>query len=299
MNGVASRRWELEIEDPAYPACLRESPRPPRVLRGIGEPSLLRPGLAIVGSRRATPYGLSCARIFGEWAAEHGVVVISGAAYGCDMAAHKAALDAGGHTVAVLGCGADLDYPRSAERLLARIRAGGAVVSELPWGAPPLPYQFPERNRIIAGLAAVVLVVEAGLPSGTFITADHALDAGRSVLAVPGSVFSDNSRGCNRLIQQGARPVAEISDLAQELEGAGLIDPTTLTVRQGFSTVQGGSPVAERLRSALASDPMRPDDAARALGLDIVTLARQIAVLEAEGLITRYPDGRYGPQART
>jgi DNA processing protein len=291
-------RWVLEHDDPLYPACLRESPRPPRSLRGIGDPSLLRPGLAIVGSRRATPYGLSCARIFSEWAAEHGVVVISGAAYGCDMAAHKAALDAGGRSVAVLGCGADIDYPRSAERLLARMRQHGAVVSELPWGAPPLPYHFPERNRIIAGLAAVVLVVEAGLPSGTFITADHALDAGRSVLAVPGSVFAENSRGCNRLIQQGARPVVEISDLAQELESAGLIDPETMMVRSGFSDVPGGSAVAGRLRAALSSDPMRPDDAARALGLDVVTLARQLTILEAEGLITRYPDGRYGPHVR-
>jgi DNA processing protein len=298
MSNAPPNGWEIAQTHALYPACLRDSPRPPRALRGFGDPTLLRPGLAIVGSRRATPYGLSCARIFAEWAAEHGVVVISGAAYGCDMAAHTAALESGGSTVAVLGCGADLDYPRSAARLLAQVRRSGAVISELPWGAPPLPYHFPERNRIIAGLAAVVLVVEAGLPSGTFITADHALDAGRSVLAVPGSVFSDNSRGCNRLIQQGARPVVEISDLAEELEAAGLLAPETRLARSAFAAGSGGNAASKRLREALASDPMRPDDAARALGLDIVTLARQLTVLEAEGQITRYPDGRYGPQAR-
>jgi DNA processing protein len=166
--------WVISREDPRYPDCLRDSPRPPRLIRGIGDVSLLRPGLAVVGSRRATPYGLSCVRVFAGWAAEQGVVVVSGAAAGCDTEAHRAALDVEGATVAVLGCGADVDYPPSAAAVLARIRERGVVVSELEWGATPMRYHFPERNRIIAALSAVVLVVEAGLPSGTFLTADSA-----------------------------------------------------------------------------------------------------------------------------
>jgi len=290
--------WEVRVHASGYPACLRESPRPPRELRGFGDRTLLRPGLAIVGSRRATPYGESCARVFAAAAGERGVVIISGAAVGCDMAAHTAALAVGGMTVAVLGCGADVDYPASAARLLARMRTDGAVVSELPWGTRPMPYHFPERNRIIAGLAAVVLVVEAGLPSGTFSTADHALDAGRTVLAVPGSVFSANSRGCNRLIQQGAHPVADVSDLLGELQAAGLVPAGFPSSERGFATDAGGGGALSRLEAALAADPMRPDDAARLLCLDIVSVARMLMSLEAQGTITRYPDGRYGPFVR-
>jgi DNA processing protein len=289
--------WELASHESGYPACLVDSPRPPRVLRGFGDRSLLRPGLAVVGSRRATPYGESCARLFAAWAAEHGVVVISGAAVGCDLAAHTAALAVRGQTVAVLGCGADIDYPRSAARVLAHMRTHGTVVSELPWGTRPLRYHFPERNRIIAALASVVLVVEAGLPSGTFSTADHALDAGRTVLAVPGSVFSENSRGCNRLILQGAHPVTDVSDLAAELAAVGLTVPGRPPVSLGPAPAPG-TDAASRLEAALAADPMRPDDAARLLGLDIVAIARMLTGLEAKGTIKRYPDGRYGPFLR-
>jgi DNA processing protein len=173
------------------------------------------------------------------------------------------------------------------------------VVSELEWGAQPLPFRFPERNRIIAALSAVVLVVEAGLPSGTFITADHALDAGRTVLAVPGSVFSPNSRGCNRLIQQGARPIMDVSDLAAELRSAGLTgwSGDAPADRLNVPVAAGGGAVG-RLRAALLADPMRPDDAARALSMDIVAVARMLSGLETEGSVTRYPDGRYGPHLR-
>lgn len=287
--------WELPIDHGAYPECLRLSPRPPVLLRGIGDATALRPGLAVIGSRRATPYGLSCARAFAGWAAQQGVVIVSGAAVGCDMAAHDAALEADGMSVAVLGCGADVDYPRSAAGLLGALRSRGVVVSELPWGAPPLPRHFPERNRIIAGLAAVVLVVEAGLPSGTFTTADHALDAGRTVVAVPGSIHSPTSRGCNRLIHQGARPITGVTDLAEELVAAGLLPLTS-----GTSTTPHGvaartlAPQVARLLAALAADPMRPDDACRALAVDVVPMTRMLGGLETQGLIERFPDGRYG-----
>lgn len=281
-------RHELRLGDEGYPECLAASPRPPELLYVAGDPAALTLGLGVVGSRRATPYGLACATTFAGWAAGHGVTVVSGAAFGCDQAAQRAALDADGATVAVLGCGADVDYPRGASTLLRTLRHGSAVVSELPWETPPLRWAFPERNRIIAALSAAVLVVEAGLPSGTFSTADHALDAGREVFAVPGSVFAPECRGPNRLIRQGATAITDVSELAQGLRTLGLLDHATTTAPLA---VDARDPVAR----ALLADPGRPDDVARALGLDIVDAVRRIARLEASGLVRRYPDGRYGP----
>jgi DNA processing protein len=288
-------RWELRPEDAGYPQCLRESPRPPKILYGYGDPGLLAPGLGVVGSRNATPYGLRCATDLAGRAADLGVIVVSGAALGCDSAAHAAALDRGGRTVAVLGCGADVDYPRRAAVLLTRIRVEGAVISEVPWGVPPKPFLFPARNRIIAGLSAALLVVEAGLPSGTFSTADHAADAGRPVLAVPGSVFSPTSFGCNRLIRQGAAPVTDMADLDDELVSAGLV----LRPAAASGSMQLGpppaDPVTRRLWEALCADPMRPDDAAIALDVPVTVVLRALSRLETSGLARRYPDGRYGP----
>jgi DNA processing protein len=220
--------------------------------------------------------------MFATWAAQVGLTVISGAAMGCDSEAHRAALVSEGPTVAVLGCGPDVDYPRRSAPLLHTMRVSHAVVSELPFGAQPTRWTFVRRNRIIAGLAQAVLVVEAGLPSGTFSTADAALDAGREVLAVPGSILSADSRGANRLIRQGAIPVTDIGELAAAigLEGA---RPDGITT---------GS--RDRVVRALAADPMRPDDLARALGIDIICAARTLGLLEASGSIVRYADGRYG-----
>ncbi len=287
MAQTDDRRFEIALGDPRYPAQLADSPEPPRVLYGYGDPSALEPGLAVVGSRRATPYGLAAARLFAGWAAGKGVVIVSGGALGCDAEAQTAAIAAGGRTVAVLGCGADVDYPRTSAALLQTLRSGeaGCVVSELPWNAPPVRWAFARRNRIIAGLAQAVLVVEASLPSGTFSTADFALDAGRSVLVVPGSIFAPECRGSNRLLRQGASPVTDVSDLAAEL---GWLPERGVNLEK---VSDGDDPVL----SALRSDPMRPDDAARELGLSIVEIARRIGSLEARGVIARYPDGRYGP----
>ncbi len=151
---------------------------------------------------------------------------------------------------------------------------------------------------MIAGLASVVLVVEADLPSGTFSTADHALDAGRTVLAVPGSVFSATSRGCNRLIRQGAHPVTDVSDLAEELEAADLIGGSRDAQSSPLARASASHGPTGRLEAALSANPMRPDDAARELALDVVTVARMLASLERKGTIARYPDGRYGPLGR-
>jgi DNA processing protein len=296
--------FSFRLGDAGYPAHLATVPRPPKVLHGIGDPSALVPGLAVIGSRKATPYGLECARRFASLAAEWGVVVISGGAIGCDLAAHRAALEVGTPTVVVLGCGADVDYPRSAAGVLATVRGGaGAVVSELEWGVPPLPGHFPARNRIIAGLASAVLVVEAALPSGTFSTADHALDAGRDVFAVPGSVFYAGSAGCNRLIRQGAQPITCVDDLRDSLEGCGLL-AVPKSARPGTEAVAGAadgtrmnrlSPAAVILLDAVRANPMSPDRAALAAGLDARVALLELAALEALGLLARYPDGRYGP----
>lgn len=294
----ASGAWTLVRGTDGYPSCLDSSPRPPELLHGFGDASLLRPGLAVVGSRRATPYGIACAKEFAGWAAAHGVVIVSGAAHGCDRAAHEAAIEAGGGTVAVLGCGADRDYPSSASRLLRTLRERHAVVSELDWGAPPTRYTFPNRNRIIAALSAAVLVVEASPKSGTFSTVEHAIDTGRDVLAVPGSVFSESSRGCNTLIRQGATPISDVTDLAHALEGA-LLWLGTLPESSGPAgqSLEPGS-LEATVAAALFADPMRLDDAAHALGIGAVETSRVFSRLETSGVIARYPDGRYGASAR-
>ncbi|HAL29142.1 MAG TPA: DNA-protecting protein DprA [Coriobacteriia bacterium] len=274
-------RFVLRLGTPGYPELLARTPDPPERLYGVGDPGALVPGLAIVGSRKATPYGLRCARMFAEWAARSGITVISGAAVGCDTEAHRTALASGGPSVAVLGCGPDIDYPRRSAQELATMRAEHAVVSEYPFGHQPTRWTFVRRNRIIAGLSHAVLVVEAGLPSGTFSTADAALDAGREVVAVPGSIFSPESRGANRLIRQGAAMATDPAELAALLGWEGTLPATTAVC-------------TDPAVRALTADPMRPDDLARALGVDIVSMARTLGSLEAQGLIARYPDGRYG-----
>lgn len=281
--------FELTEGDADYPPQLRETPHPPRVLYGRGNTSALGLGLAVIGARRATPSGLDVTRTLAGWAAAAGYPVISGAAYGCDQAAHRAALDAGGVTVAVMGCGVDVSYPRSAQRLLDAIAtSGGAVVSEYPWGTQPKPWMFRQRNRIIAGLSAAVLVVEAGLPSGTFSTADEALGAGRAVLAVPGSILSQHARGPNRLIRQGATPITEVPDLADEL--AALLGPPKTCAR---SLLGIPSATTDPVLAAIRACPMRVDDLSRALGIDTATVCQGVGVLEAAGRIERHYDGTY------
>ena len=279
--------FEIDLQDRAYPELLGETENPPRVLRGFGDPACLQRGVAVIGARKATPYGIRCAELFAGWAAAAGYTVISGAAVGCDTAAHRAALEAGGRTVAVLGCGADVAYPRNAGPLLARVARSGAVVSELEWGYPPAKWTFRARNRIIAGLAKALLVVEAGLGSGTFITADYALDAGREVMVVPGSIFAPECTGSNRLLSQGAIPVSDISEMRAVLEDQ-IGPPTRDSLVELLA--QGSDPIL----AAVRTNPARPDDLARDLGLDVIEVARRIGALEGEGVVTKYRDGRYG-----
>ncbi len=202
--------------DSCYPYLLKEIFSPPPVLyyRGSLEPKALR--IAMVGSRRLSPYGEALALEFGEQLAAAGVTVVSGAARGIDTRSHRGALKTG-RTVAVLGCGIDVAYPPENRRLLAEIAEQGAVISEYGPGVQPLPAFFPARNRIISGLSAGTLVVEAAARSGSLITAEMALNEGREVYALPGSVFSKTSEGCHHLIQQGARLVTRAGDILKDL----------------------------------------------------------------------------------
>jgi DNA processing protein len=283
-------RWSIALGSPDYPKGLSEAPDPPTVLYGLGDPALLGTGLAIVGSRRATPYGLACARRFATWSARTGVLVVSGGATGCDSEAHRAVLASGGSTVAVLGCGADVDYPARERATLDQIRHVGCVVSEMRFGSPPVRWAFPRRNRIIAALSAVVLVVEASLPSGTFSTADHALDAGREVAAVPGSIFAAGSMGTNRLIRQGAHAVTCEDDLADALLQSGV------TLRSHSIAPEGGvMHVRDAVHRAVLAGPVTADEVVAELGLGLRDVLTRLGALEADGSISRYPDGRYGP----
>ena len=284
-----SEGWVLERGSSGYPDVLETSVRPPERLFGIGDASLLTAGLAIVGSRRSTPYGRSCARRFAGWAAENGICVVSGAARGCDAEAHRAALETEGPTVAVLGCGPDVDYPPDEARLLRRLRRKACVVAEVPFGTRPTRWSFPQRNRIIAALSSAVLVVEATVPSGTFSTADHALASGRDVLAVPGSVFAEGSAGTNRLIRQGAQPITCEEDLSDALSALGI--PSRRSESESASVDSHD----DELAAAVLADPMTADELARALALPVPRVLEQLAVLQEQGLVARYPNGRYGP----
>ena len=208
----------LNLADPDYPRQLLEIPDPPVLLYVKGRTDLLAcSALAIVGSRNATPQGIANAESFARAASQAGVTIISGMALGCDAAAHRGGLEGAGSTVAVIGTGADRIYPARNQALAHAIVEHGAIVSEFPLGTPPLAANFPRRNRIIAGLARGVLVVEAAERSGTLITARLAAEQGRDVFAIPGSIHSPLSKGCHKLIKQGAKLVESAQDILEEI----------------------------------------------------------------------------------
>ncbi len=215
----ALRKKEIKLcswLDSDYPSKLKHIHNPPAVLFYRGDLACLNGRcLAIVGSRKASPYGRAAAETLAAALAGSGVTVVSGAARGIDTASHNGALK-NGRTAAVLGCGVDVVYPRENGKLLERIvQEGGVVLTEYPPGAQPLAKHFPARNRIIAGLCAGTIVVEAGVKSGSLITAEFALDEGRDVMAVPGSIFSEQSHGCHKLLKQGAKLVESAADVLE------------------------------------------------------------------------------------
>lgn len=294
---MGSERFEVPFGDDRYPRQLAIAPRPPSVLRGYGNADVLGGGLAVVGARKATPYGIMWARTLAARAASCGVVVISGGAIGCDQAALEAAVMQASPAVFVMAGGPDMMYPRGASDLAARIIAnGGAVVSEQPWGTPVSRGRFIARNRIIAGLADATLVVEAGDPSGTFLTADFANDAGREVLSVPGSLNSPQSRGSNRLISEGAQAVVGIESFDMHLERIfgvlpqlmGMGETTTAPVR-----AVDGDPATTRLIDMLRASPMRTEELMEHASLGARELAVLLTRLETLGAVSRCPDGRY------
>lgn len=298
-------RFSIDSKDPAFPSALSRIPDPPERLYAIGNLGALTEGLAIIGARNATPYGISCAARFARLAAEQGISIISGGAYGCDAAAHAAALDAGGKTVVFLGGGCDQLYPPAHHSLFQRvIDGGGVVVSEHEWSYPALPFTFRNRNRLIAGLARATLIVEAGIPSGTFSTADEALSAGKEVLVVPGSICSRYSAGSNRLLYQGATPIVDdesFHDVMLSVFGCFSVESDASDSRVRLPCkMRKGDPLLD----ALSAQPMRMDQIIAEQGLftkngdGTGALLVRLAELEGKGAIARYPDGRYGPVLR-
>jgi DNA processing protein len=268
-----------------FPELLREIHDPPRVLylRGAGEVELLaRPAVAIVGARACSPYGSQVARMLGRELAAAGLVVVSGLARGVDGEAHRGALDATGLTVAVLGCGIDRDYPAAHADLARRICERGLVVSEYEPGVEPAPWRFPARNRIIAGLTAATVIVEARERSGALITADFALEDGREVFAVPGEITGSLAAGTNRLLRQGATPLTSAADVL-EVFGVG-VGPAVQPPALGET--------AARVLDRLAESSATADELARATGFQVGPLSAALAELELAGLVVE-ADGRY------
>jgi DNA processing protein len=259
------------------PPLLRAIHDPPKrlYLRGVGAPELLaRPAVAVVGARACSPYGAQVARMLGRELAAAGVVVVSGLARGVDGEAHRGALDGHGHTVAVLGCGIDRNYPAAHAGLARAIAERSLIVSEYEPGVAPAPFRFPARNRIVAGLCAATVVVEARERSGALITADFALEEGREVFVVPGEITSSLSAGTNALLRLGATPLTSAGDVLESLG----IEPAAL--RQSPN-----EPLLELL-------PATADGLVRASGLAPAEIAARLAELELGGLVAE-GDGVY------
>ena len=287
---AAFRESVITRDDALYPPLLRQLPDPPLVLHVRGDASLLaRPMLAVVGSRKASPYAINAAVHLARALAELGFVIVSGLAVGVDAAAHRAALDCGGKTAAVLGNGIDVVYPRSNERLRAEIVSAGLLVTEFPPGTPPLKGHFPIRNRIISGLSLGTLIVEAGARSGSLITARMALEQNREVFCVPGSIFSEGSEGPHRLVQLGAKLVHTVDDILDELR-----DALPLPLRTPSPTPpEPESPLREVLAAFHREHATRLEDAALALGRTPAAVAEALLELELGGWLRALPGARY------
>lgn len=276
----------LTLADAAYPAALLDLPDTPAALYVKGDPAwLCRPALALVGSRQATPQGLENAEIFAADLSQSGYTVVSGMAAGIDAAAHAGGLAGTGSTVAVVGTGLDRVYPAANRQLAHRIVERGAMVSEFPLGYPPKPEHFPRRNRLIAALGLGCLVVEATLGSGSLITARQAAELGREVFAIPGSIHSPQSKGCHRLIKDGAKLVESAQDIHDEL---------------AVPQLPGLKPAAPRAKSGedpmlvqMGWDPVGIDTLSTRTGVGADVLSATLLTLELDGLVSVLPGGRY------
>jgi DNA processing protein len=292
----------LFLTDPGYPALLREIQDPPPVLfaRGTAYPDA--PAIAVVGARRASRAGLDAARALATSLAEAGVTVISGFARGVDAAAHRAALEAGGRTAAVFGCGVDVCYPAEQKALLLELLSSGTALSEFPLGTLPEPWNFPIRNRILAGLARIVCVVEAAEKSGSLITARYATGYGRDVAAVPGSILSPGAAGSNALLKDGAIFVRNAGDLLSELpEEERRRLKRAAPARDAAPMPSHLSPDAAALHAALDADEAKDADTLlSATGLDAARFSAALVHLELEGLVTVLPGALFAlPRAKS
>jgi DNA processing protein len=283
---AALREQVVTLADDDYPPLLREIIDPPLVLHVRGNRMLLsRLSLAVVGSRRATPYGVNAAAHLTRQLAAAGIVIVSGGARGIDAAAHHASLEAGGSTVAVLGTGIDVVYPRAHKRLFERIAKEGLLVSEFPPGTAPRPENFPMRNRVISGLSAGTVIVEATGRSGSLITARMAAEQGREVFAVPGSIFSAGSEGTHRLVQYGAKLVHDVDDIVDEIPGAPRL--------QKEEAQKPDEMLRELLEVFSREDGEHLDTVAARLGRTPAMVAESILQLELQGWIRALPGARY------
>lgn len=276
----------VSIVDPRYPPALRQIVDPPLALWTLGSPDILdAPAVAVVGSRNATPSGREVARRFGNGLTAAGLVVVSGMARGIDAAAHRGALAAGGHTIAVLGNGVDVVYPPEHAALADEIRSAGAVVSEFPPGTRPFASHFPLRNRIISGSVRAVVVIEASERSGSLITARMALEQGRDVLAVPGNILSGCYRGCHALIKDGARLVETVDEILDEVGWTSRpiqsVDPANCLTDSGL------------LLTMVAGLSVTADELALGSGRTVADCLAELGALEVAGRVARVPGGGF------
>jgi DNA processing protein len=289
-----AQREVLTLADADYPAGLLEMPDPPLLLYRLGRLVPVPPrALAVVGSRNPTAQGLQNARRFAKAFAQNGVTVVSGMALGIDGAAHDGALEGAAAdaiaTIAVVGTGLDRVYPRQHLDLAHRIAARGMIISEYPLGTPPLPPNFPRRNRLIAALGQGTLVVEAALQSGSLITARLASEQGKEVFAIPGSIHSPHARGCHALLRQGAKLVESAQDVLEDLR---FVLPAALETTT-IETPEGEDPLLD----AMGYDPIGLDALIARTGIPASRLQAQLLELELAGAVARLPGGLFQRQA--
>jgi DNA processing protein len=287
----------ITIEDRLYPDCLRNIYDPPVVLYMKGQLVEDEKAIAVVGSRNATSYGLKMAESLSYHMAGYGITVTSGMARGVDSHAHKGAINAGGRTIAVLGCGLDIVYPPENKSLMEKIVRSGAVISEYLPGIQPMPYNFPARNRIISGISVGVVIVEAGERSGSLITADFALEQGREVFAVPGNACSLYSVGTNRLIKDGAKMVTEVEDIFEELRTFDDLknnESSGLNKYINKSRLQGLSGSELKIIECISLEPLHVDTILQKSGLSAQEINSILVMLELKGVISKFPGNIFG-----
>jgi DNA processing protein len=293
LDKVLARMSAMGIEiltwgDELYPPRLKEIDQPPPVLyvRGAFTPEDSW-SVAVVGTRRVSAYGRQVTEELASFLAANGVTIVSGLARGVDAIAHQSALKAGGRTIAVLGCGVDRIYPPEHTQLAERLMKSGALISDYAPGTPPDASNFPPRNRIISGLSMATVVVEAGETSGALITAQFAIDQGREVFAVPGNILAPQSKGTNRLIVQGARPLLSVRDLLD------VLNLTRVTEQRNVRKILPADETESKLLNVLTHEPLHMDEIRNQTGLPIERVSATLTMMELKGLVRQVGGQNY------